>query len=160
MSRILDAYFSRIAAQGGVRVRAVALALREGRVLAQQPSDDPSAFYAFPGGQYEAGDSFESRVRAEIAEETTAAVVSARYGFVVENRFEWRGSAIHLLEHYVFVTLDRADLVSREAHLRFVWLPLAGVRAVDLRPHVVRDLLGSERLESARRLEGPFNSIP
>lgn len=152
----LDAYFARIAASGGVRVRAVALALQEGQVLVQQPADDPTAFYAFPGGGYEPGDTFEERVTTEIAEETTARVVSARYGFVVENRFRWKETPIHLLEHYIFVTLDRMALESREAHLRFQWLPIGEARSADLRPQAVRDLLGSSELEQVRRLQGPY----
>lgn len=156
MSAILDAYFSKIAATGAVRVRAVALAIRDGRVLAQQAADDPSSFYAFPGGGYEPGDSFESRVAAEIAEETTARVVSAEYGFVVENRFAYAGRPIHLLEHYVFVELDRTELQSREAHLVFDWLPLDRLAAFDLRPHAVRDRLTAPDLRAIRRLQGPY----
>ncbi len=153
--KTLDAYFARIAASGAVRVRAVALAIRDGAVLAQQPADDPSAFFAFPGGGYEVGDSFESRVAQEIAEETTARVVSARYGFVVENRFRYAGRPVHLLEHFVFVELDRTALESREAHLTFHWLALQGLDRIDLRPHAVRDRLADPGLQEIRRLSGP-----
>lgn len=87
------------------------------------------------------GDTFESRIRAEIEEETNARVVSAAYRFVVENRFLYRGKQIQSVEHYLEVVIDRQDVISRESHLVQQWLPISKLKDYDLRPTVVRDAI-------------------
>lgn len=124
-----------------VRVRVAAIVVTNGMVLVQRPTDEPTACYAFIGGEYELGDTFESRIRREFSEETTASVVGLRYLFVVENRFRIGDDLIQGLEHYLEVTLDRQNVESRESHLSQHWLPLVKLRDFDLRPHVVRDVL-------------------
>ncbi len=70
-----------------VRVRVAAIVVNDGHLLVQKPTDDPDACYAFIGGMYEVGDTLVERLRLEFEEETTAKVLSARYLFVVENRW-------------------------------------------------------------------------
>ena len=124
----------------------------DGRVLVQRPADEPASCYAFIGGEYEAGDTFETRIRREFEEETTARVSGWRYLFVVENRFTVDGGTFQSLEHYLEVTLDRQNVESREAHLSQHWLPLARLRDYDLRPHVVRDVLAAGNLHNVSHL--------
>jgi hypothetical protein len=94
-------------------------------------------------------------LRTEFQEETTAKVLTARYLFVVENRFRYADRLVHGLEHYFLVEIDTADVRSREPHLEFHWLPLPNLAAFDLRPHVVRDAILSGSYLEARHLVTP-----
>lgn len=122
----------------------------------QRPNDDPNACYAFIGGEYELGDTFASRLSAEIEEETTARLKSSEYLFVVENRFNHGDAFVHGLEHYFLAELDRRDVQSREPYLVFHWLPIKRLAAFDLRPHIVRDAIVSGEYTRLRHLVVPF----
>ena len=151
MSRETE-FLRAVAQRNIVRVRVAAIIVADGKVLVQRPTDDPAACYAFIGGEYEVGDTFETRIRRELEEETTARVVSWRYLFVVENRFMVGGDLIQGLEHYLEVILDRQNIESREAHLSQHWLPLDRLRDYDLRPHIVRDVVASGDLRNVSHL--------
>lgn len=155
MSREAE-FFRRVAERRVVRPRVAAVVIADGRLLVQRPNDDPSACYAFIGGEYELGDTFESRLKAEINEETTAHVRRTQYLFVVENRF-WHGETfVHSLEHYLRAELDRDDVRSREAYLDFHWLPVEDLIDFDLRPHIVRDAIASGEYTEVRHLVVPY----
>lgn len=150
METTQDRFFQAVAARQIPRIRIAGIVVADGRLLVQQPADDPSACYALIGGEYEIGDTFESRLRREFEEETNARVTEARYLFCVENRFRYRGQLIQQAEHYFLVSLDRHDVTSREAHLKQHWLPLAGLGGMDLRPFVVRDAIADGRYLTER----------
>lgn len=141
MSASQDRFFDAVIARPIPRIRIAAIVVADGAVLVQQPTDDPAACFAFIGGEYEVGDTFESRLRREIEEETNARIVTAEYLFVVENHVRHKERVIQQAEHDFRVELDRRDIESREAHLRQVWIPVAGLARVDLRPRVVRDAI-------------------
>ena len=122
-------------------------------LLVQRPTDDPTTNYAFIGGEYEVGDSFETRLRREFEEETDARVIRADYRFVVENRFLSGGKLVQTLEHYFEVELDRCEIASREANLEQVWLPSDIFATADVRPTVVRDAILSSDWRKIRRLQ-------
>jgi ADP-ribose pyrophosphatase YjhB (NUDIX family) len=147
-----DQFLNAVAARRLVRPSVRAIVIRDGLTLVQKPSDEPSAPYAFIGGEYEYGDTFESRIQREFEEETNARVLSWSYLFVVENRFLWQGALIHGLEHYVEVALDRMDVESRVNYLAQHWLPLDRLNEFDLRPGPVRDVLASGQFRSIRHL--------
>jgi ADP-ribose pyrophosphatase YjhB (NUDIX family) len=138
---VQDRFFQAVASRQIPRIRVAGIVIEAGRVLLQRPADEPDACLAFIGGEYEIGDTFESRLRREFAEETNSRVIECRYLFCVENRFTYKGSLIQQAEHYFLATLDRTDVTSREGHLRQHWLPLSSLSGVDLRPRVVRDAL-------------------
>ncbi len=150
-------FFRAVAARSIVRVRVAALVISEGWLLVQRPADDPEACYAFPGGEYELGDTFESRLSKEFDEETTGRVTCAEYRFVVENRFKHKGMVIQNLEHFFEVQLDRRDVSIRESHLSLHWLPVNELSRYDLRPHVVRDSVASGEFRHTRHLVVPFS---
>ena len=146
-------FFAAVAARTLIRPSVRCIIVNDGKVLVQRPADSiPGGGYAFIGGAYEIGDTFEARSRAEIEEETNARLVEWRYLFVVENLFVCAGHQIHGLEHYAEAKIDRTDVVSKEGHLIQEWLPLRTLHTVDLRPHVVRDVLCSGRLYEVRHL--------
>ena len=150
-------FFASIAAQDAVRIGVRAIVVSAGRVLVQKPTDDPSACYTFPGGGYEHGDTFVSRLQKEFEEETNALVVGCRYLFVVENRLLLDGTLIQGLEHYFDVTLDREDIESREENLAQSWLPVPALKDYDLRPWIVRDLVAEGRQHAVRHLVVPLH---
>jgi ADP-ribose pyrophosphatase YjhB (NUDIX family) len=154
MTRESD-FFAAVAARNVVRSRVAGIIIADNQLLAQKPSDDPAACYAFIGGEYEVGDTFVSRLHAEIEEETTARCVRAEYLFVVENQFKSAGVLVHGLEHYLLAEINRADVQSREPHLVFHWLPLDELAQIDMRPHVVRDAIVSGAYLQVRHLIVP-----
>jgi hypothetical protein len=66
--------------------------------------------------------------------------------------FVHAGHRVHALEHYGLVSIDTADVASREEHLVQEWLPFDTVATADLRPHVVRDVLAEGRHDDVRHL--------
>jgi len=147
-----DEFFAAVAGRNVVRPSVRAIVIVDGQLLVQRPTDEPDACYAFVGGEYEVGDSFESRLRREFEEETSARLVSCAYRFVVENCFEHAGRLIHNLEHYFEVVLDRVAIESREPHLAQHWLPIDRLAEHDIRPHVVRDAIVAGTWRDARHL--------
>ncbi|HMU51368.1 MAG TPA: NUDIX domain-containing protein, partial [Geminicoccaceae bacterium] len=134
-----DQFFQAIISRQIPRIRIAGIVVADGAVLVQQPTDDPSSCFAFIGGEYEIGDTFETRLRKEFEEETNARVVEAKYLFCVENHFRYKENLVQQAEHYFLVTLNRRDISSREPHLKQHWLPLSQVGTTDLRPFAVRD---------------------
>lgn len=147
-----DSFFAAVAARKLVRPAVRAVVRSERAFLVQRPTDDPTAHFAFIGGEYELGDSLEGRVRLEFEEETSARVLRSDYLFVVENRFRWRGQLIQTLEHYFDVRLDSAEVTSREPHLSQIWLSAEDFASADVRPAVVRDVLLSGDWRTVRHL--------
>jgi ADP-ribose pyrophosphatase YjhB (NUDIX family) len=134
-----DRFFEAVASRQIPRIRIAGIVVSDGAVLVQKPTDDPGSCYAFIGGEYEIGDTFETRLQKEFEEETNATVVEARYLFCVENHFQYKGNVIQQAEHYFLVNLDRRDVVSREPHLAQHWLPMSRFADADVRPIAVRD---------------------
>ena len=133
-----------------ITVRSVVL--NKGCILVQKGLDDPSGCYAFIGGHYEPGDTFVGRLRREFEEETTGRVVDCTYLFVLEYQGVVNGRLMQSVDHFFQVALDREDVESRESHLSQHWLPVAGLKEVDLCPRIVRDLIAEGRLHTVRHL--------
>jgi 8-oxo-dGTP pyrophosphatase MutT (NUDIX family) len=147
-----DRFFAAVAARRLVRPAVRAIVLGDQRFLVQRPTDSPAGHYAFIGGEYELGDTFEERLRREFEEETSARVLTSEYRFVVENRFMWQGQLVQTLEHYFEVKLDCEDVRSGEPHLHQFWLRPDAFATADVRPTIVRDTLLTERWRNVRRL--------
>lgn len=152
-----DDFFNAVAKRNIVRVRVAGIVISDGQLLVQKPTDDPGSCYAFIGGELELSDTFESRIKKEFEEETNAIVTKTEYLFVVENRFRVNGKAIHIIEHYLLVEIDRHDIQSLEPHLSQHWIPLQRLRDVNLRPHVVRNVIESGRLMETKHLIEQFD---
>lgn len=152
-----DDFFKAVASRNIVRVRVAGIVISEGQLLVQKPTDDPEACYAFIGGEYELGDTFESRIKKEFEEETSARVARTDYLFVVENRFRVNCKEIHSLEHYMLVKIDRHDVESLGPHLSQHWIPLHLLKDVDLRPHVVRNVIVTGRFMEVKHLIAQFD---
>jgi ADP-ribose pyrophosphatase YjhB (NUDIX family) len=147
-----DQFFEAVASRKIPRIRVAGIVVADGAVLVQRPADDPQSCYAFIGGEYEMGDTFETRLRKEFEEETTASVVEAHYLFCVENHFRYNGNLIQQAEHYYRVSLDRREIESREAHLKQFWIPLSEFASTDVRPLAVRDAVADGSYLSKRHI--------
>lgn len=148
-----DIFFSAVVSRRLIRPAVRAIVRAHQGFLVQRPIDSTEGHYAFIGGEYELGDSFEGRIRKEFEEETTARVVRADYRFVVENRFLWRGELVQTLEHYFEVELDRTEIKSREPNLEQIWLNHNEFAHADVRPAVVQDILVKGDFRSVRHLK-------
>ena len=148
-----ERFFAAVAKRQLVRPAVRAIVQSERGFLVQKPTDDPTTNYAFIGGEYELGDTFEARLRKEFEEETNARVLRADYRFVVENRFLSGRTIVQTLEHYFEVQPDRLDIASREADLEQIWLPAETFVTADVRPTVVRDALLTSEWRAIRRLQ-------
>jgi ADP-ribose pyrophosphatase YjhB (NUDIX family) len=149
-------FFRAVARRNIVRVRVAGIVISNGKILVQKPTDDSASCYAFIGGEYEIGDTFESRLRREFEEETTAMVIRSEYLFVVENRIRFEGKLLQGIEHYFDVDLDREEIKSRETPLLQYWLPLNNLRSFDVRPHIVRDVIDSGDYKNTKHLVVPL----
>ena len=150
-----ERFFATVAARQIVRASVRAIVLGERGFLVQRPTDVANSHYAFIGGEYELGDSFHARLRAEFEEETSSRVISAEYRFVVENSFVSGGNAIQTLEHYFEVQIDGDAVASREPHLEQRWLSEYDFARADVRPLIVRDVLLTTGWRDVRHLMGP-----
>lgn len=152
MSTSQDLFFDAISKRKMVRASIRAIIIKDNELLVQIPKDSKDDIYAFIDGEYEYGDSFESRIKVEIEEETNAKVLTWKYLFVVENKFLWNGKLIHGLEHYLLVDIDRKNIESKEAHLTQKWIPLKNLSEFDVRPEVVKNLILSNDLFDTKHL--------
>jgi 8-oxo-dGTP pyrophosphatase MutT (NUDIX family) len=116
------------------------------------------ANFAFIGGQLEPGQSLAECLKAEYRQELGLNIAEPKYLFVVENRFWFGGAVFHGLEHYFLVDAPEGEVMSREAHLRFTWLPVKQLADFDLRPVVVRDAILDDRWQYVHILTMPFQS--
>lgn len=147
-----DDFFQAVASRKIPRIRIAGIVVADEAVLVQQPADDPQSCFAFIGGEYEVGDTFETRLRKEFEEETNATIVQARYLFCFENHFRYKGNLVQQAEHYFMVNLDRRDVESREAHLKQYWIPLSQFGRADVRPIAVRDAVADGSYLSKRHI--------
>ncbi|MBY5377366.1 NUDIX domain-containing protein [Rhizobium leguminosarum] len=147
-----DQFFQAVASRKIPRIRIAGIVISDGAVLVQQPADDPQSCHAFIGGEYEVGDTFETRLRAEFEEETNANVVEAQYLLCLENHFRYKGNLIQQAEHYYLVKLDRRDIESREAHLKQFWIPLSQFGQANVRPIAVRDAVADGSYMTKRHI--------
>ncbi len=124
-----------------IRVRAAALVIREGRLLAASHGGD--GLWAPPGGGVDPGETSAEAAVRELAEETGLAGRALRATHVIENSFTWAGALRQEICVYHLVEAPEARPVAepfqgREPHITLGWLPLAEIARVDLRPMALK----------------------
>ncbi|MHA2497624.1 MAG: NUDIX domain-containing protein [Candidatus Hodarchaeales archaeon] len=145
-------FFANLIEKKQIRISVRSLCFHEGRILAEQSSNPHLTGFYFPGGELEWGELMEERLRIEFEEETTAKITTAKYLFVVENRFKFLEEMIHSLEHYFLVELDNYDLASREPWIRQEWLPVDRLKGYDLKPLNVRDVIADGSWKTVKHI--------
>ncbi|WP_202637918.1 NUDIX domain-containing protein [Bailinhaonella thermotolerans] len=121
-----------------------AVVVRGGRLLVARQVGDEWSF--LPGGHARPGEPLASALRRELAEELGAVVTESEQIGTVEYAYSDADSGSHLEVNHVFdVTLAGADeeLVSREAHLEFAWIPMEELAEARLRPEPLKHALKS-----------------
>ena len=147
-------YFRWLVEQGQVRpaVRAIIVSEPRGRFLVEKNHGARDKYLNFLGGGIELGESMEACIAREIIEESNAKIERMEYLFVVENFITFQGDVTHGLGHYFEVELDREDEQSDAVGIEFQWFTLDELKHIDLRPHVVRDVIIDGTYRSVRRL--------
>lgn len=152
----LEKFLSVVSKEGIIRPCVRSLCFYQGKILGEQPADDPSACFAFPGGGLELGETLEERLKKEYLEEANVRVITSEYLFLVENRFSFNDGLIHSLEHYFFVTLEDYDIESQEPEIILKWLAIDQLPKIDLQPKIVREVIINGTWRNVKHLIQPF----
>lgn len=129
--------------------RIAGVAIREGKVLVQQP--EKGGYYFLPGGRAELQEPATETLRREMQEELHVDVTVGRLLWVVENFFEFAGKKFHELSMYFLMTFPDDSPVNdtnktfalQETHHTFVllWHPLADLGTVPIYPSFLETAL-------------------
>lgn len=123
------------------RVRAAGILVRDGLVLMESMAD--REVWGPPGGGVEEGESLAAACEREFREELGLTVAIRRLALVVDHFFTDRmGRRNHEICSYFEVAADGdVDTAGREEHLKFRWLELAELKAYELIPGYLYELL-------------------
>ena len=131
--------------------RIAGVAIRDGKVLVQQPEADN--YYFLPGGRAELQEPAKETLRREMQEELHVDVTVGRLLWVLENFFESEDREFHELGLYFLMTFPDDAPVSdtsqtfalQEGSHKFVllWHPLADLGTVPIYPSFLETALQS-----------------
>lgn len=129
--------------------RIAGLAFRDGHVLVHRATHE--AFWTFPGGRAEIGETSEETLRREMMEELEVEARVERLLWIVENFFDYEGKAWHELGLYYLMEIpDRfpfhpTDIVHHiqdgKNALEFKWVPATreALKVLDIPPYFIAD---------------------
>lgn len=129
--------------------RIAGLAFRDGYVLVHRAMHE--AFWTFPGGRAEIGETSEETLRREMMEELEVEAKVVRLLWIVENFFDYEGKAWHELGLYYLIEIpDRfpfhpTDIVHHiqdgKNALEFKWVPATreALKMLDIPPYFIAD---------------------
>jgi 8-oxo-dGTP pyrophosphatase MutT (NUDIX family) len=124
-----------------ISIRAIVFDSKRERLLIERSHEGKREFINFIGGRLEDGETFNECLTREISEETNARIEQAKYLFVLENFIPFGDEYRHSIEHFFEIKLDREDIASQESITTIDWITVEGLESVDLRPHLIRDLV-------------------
>ncbi len=139
------------------QMRIAGLAFREGHVLVHRAVHE--AFWTFPGGGAEIGETSEETLRREMVEELGVSVRVERLLWIVENFFHYEGRDWHELGVYYKMEVPDTfpfrpnEIVHRvqdgDNDLEFKWVEATtkALKALDIPPYFIADEI--ENLPSA-----------
>lgn len=135
--------------------RVGAVCYSEDRFLLHRAQGDVT--WAFPGGKLKMNETLAAAVERELHEELGWTVTAQRLLWVVENFFDYRSpsetaesSSLHHEVGFYF-SVEAPEAPSADSHfvstetdgrLEFRWFHVDEIGALDLRPRVLKDLLG------------------
>ncbi|MDR6816914.1 8-oxo-dGTP pyrophosphatase MutT (NUDIX family) [Neorhizobium sp. 2083] len=134
------------------QMRIAGLGFRDGYVLVHRATDE--AFWTFPGGRAEIGETSEETLRREMVEEIGVEVTVGRLLWSVENFFHYEDRDWHELGYYYLMDIPETfpfhptEIVHRvkdEHDLEFKWVPatVEALRALDIPPYFIAEEIES-----------------
>lgn len=117
-----------------------------------------NAFYCFPGGHAEIGETSEVAVLREMREELGFPVKIKRLASIAENIFQLKEAIVHEISFYFIVEAQNSDDVNESDYvitecdkgvmkeLKFKWLTKEEMEIEDFRPNFASKLLGESML--------------
>lgn len=129
--------------------RIAGLGFRDGHVLVHRATHE--AFWTFPGGRAEIGETSQETLRREMMEELEVEAKIGRLLWIVENFFDYEGKAWHELGLYYLMEIpDRfpfhpTDIVHHiqdgKNALEFKWVPATreALKMLDIPPYFIAD---------------------
>ncbi|HBN84209.1 MAG TPA: DNA mismatch repair protein MutT [Clostridiales bacterium] len=136
--------------------RVAGIFIRNGNVLLQKPTNDTG--YAFPGGHVEFGETNEETLIREFKEEIGVDIRVKELKWVAEIFFPWDHIPCHqICLYYMIEAVDEDQIPKGEMfmanehiegknfEIEFHWIPLEQVKALEVYPTNVRELL--ERID-------------
>ena len=106
----------------------------------------------FPGGGLELGETLQECISREMNEEIGATVLDFEFLFLVENFILLEGEYVGGIELYCEVKLESDEIESQEDGYEFLWIEVASLSDVDLRPIIVRDRIIDGTYRDVRHL--------
>ena len=129
-----------------MRIRAVAVVLREGNLLVMHRRRGGREYAVLPGGGIEEGESVQDAVLRELREETG---LRGRLGALLPVPIEPDAPALYLTVHVDGTALElggpERERIDPENDYRLAWVPLAEVDALDLMPGTAREAVRAAR---------------
>ena len=131
--------------------RVAGICVRDGRVLLQKPTNDDG--YAFPGGHVAFGETHETTLVREFAEEMGASVKVGELKWVGEVFILWGNRRCHQICLYYMVEitdeafptddkfLGREQFEERNFDMEFYWIPIDELENITLYPTNCKDLM-------------------
>ncbi len=134
--------------QNNIHVLSRAVIIDQAHILLCKTLDLQVNFYFLPGGHVEHGESVESALLRELAEETGASCTISQFLGCLEYSFTPGHSSICHNHEYNFVfeafsnalKLDK-KLAQLEKNLSLLWLPLSQLSKIDFRAEPLKELI-------------------
>jgi 8-oxo-dGTP pyrophosphatase MutT (NUDIX family) len=131
------------------QMRIAGLGFRNGHVLVHRATHE--AFWTFPGGGAEIGETSQQTLEREMVEELGVEVAVERLLWMVENFFHYEGRDWHELGLYYLMRLPESfpfeseviihRVVDGDNDLEFKWVPATrdALKALDIPPYFIAD---------------------
>ena len=106
----------------------------------------------FPGGGIKLGETLQDCISREMKEEIGATMLNFEFLFLLENFFPFEGEYVGGIGLYCEVKLESDQVEAQEDDYEFLWIEVASLSGVDLRPAIVRDRIIDGTYRDVRHL--------
>ncbi|HXH55391.1 MAG TPA: NUDIX domain-containing protein [Gammaproteobacteria bacterium] len=144
--------------KNNIHVLSRAVIIDQNKILLCKTLDLSISFYFLPGGHVEHGESVETSLLRELIEESGAKCNIKRFLGCLEYSFEPGHSSICHNHEYNFIFEVESEtlksnhkILSHEAHIELLWMPLDKLSEIDFRAEPLRKLV-------PQWLESPSNN--